>query len=258
VTSGPTEPAGPGTTAPSTGRGSVRSPRAPGVGAPTTLLVIRHGRTVLTEAGRFSGGGGADPPLSPAGEQDAARVAAVIAGLGRPGALFADLPPVTAVITSPMLRTRQTAGAVAEALGLGEPVAHSEWIEAGFGAWDGLTYADLVRDHAEELRRWQGSTSYAPPGGESLDEVRARVREARAAAVAVHRGQAVAVVTHASPVRVVLQEAADAGPSALWRLRVSAGSLSIVRYWDDGGIELVTANATAHLAQPTPPPGPGL
>jgi ribonuclease H / adenosylcobalamin/alpha-ribazole phosphatase len=227
----------------------VRAPRGQADARATTLIVIRHGRTELTEAGRFSGRDGQDPPLSPAGELDATRAAAVVAGFGQPGSLFPDVPAVTAVVCSPMARTRATAEEVARLLPVRVPFEVApEWIEAGFGAWEGLTYRDLLRDHAQELRRWQGSTSYQPPGGgESLDEVSARVREARAVVVAEHPGGTVVVVTHASPVRVVLQEALDAGPAALWRLRVSPGSLSVVRYWQDGGAEVATANATAHL-----------
>lgn len=252
--------AGPGTTVPSARPGSVRSPRGSAVGWPTTLIVIRHGRTVLTETGRFSGRTGQDPPLSGNGRRDAEQVAAAVAGLGRPGALFPDVPPVGAVISSPMRRTRETAEEVVRRLGdsagpgVGPGVdleIDPDWIEAGFGVWEGLTYADLVRDHAGELDRWQGSTSYAPPGGDSLDDVAARVRVARARAVEAHPERTVVVVTHATPVRVVLQEAVDGGASALWRTRVSAGSLSIVRYWTDGGIELATANTTAHLVQET-------
>jgi probable phosphoglycerate mutase len=124
-----------------------------------------------------------------------------------------------------------------------------DWIEAAFGVWEGLTYAELLQDHAQELDQWQGSTSYAPPGGDSLDEVAQRVRAARDRTVAAFPERTVVVVTHASPVRVVLRDALDAGKTSMWRTRVSAGGLSIVRYWADGGVEVVTANATAHLVQ---------
>jgi ribonuclease H / adenosylcobalamin/alpha-ribazole phosphatase len=271
---GPAAPAGPGSTAPSTRHGSVRAPRGSAKGAPTTFVLLRHGRTALTESGRFSGRTGADPPLSGAGLRDAERAAAVVAGLGRPGALFADLPAVSAVISSPMLRTRQTAAAVVAALAArdapepgatadrgpadggpadGDPAdgngveVDPDWIEAGFGVWEGLTYAELIRDHAADLDRWQGSTSFAPPGGDSLDAVAERVCRARARTVAAHPGRTVVVVTHAGPVRIVVREALDAGPAALWRTRVGAGSLTVIRYWVDGGVELVTMNATAHL-----------
>jgi probable phosphoglycerate mutase len=151
-----------------------------------------------------------------------------------------------------MLRCRQTAGSVIDRMRevWGTEIdltVDEDWIEAGFGIWEGLTYAELLRDHARELDQWQGSTRYAPPGGDSLDDVALRVRAARDRTLAAFPERTVVVVTHATPVRVVLREALDAGETALWRTRVSAGSLTVVRYWGDSGVEVVTANATAHL-----------
>jgi probable phosphoglycerate mutase len=168
--------------------------------------------------------------------------------------LFADLPPVDAVVASPLLRTRQTADAVVAEVGriygnVPDLTVDEGWIEAGFGIWEGLTYAEILRDHARELDRWQGSTSYAPPGGDSLDEVTDRVRAARDRALAAFPGRTVAVATHATPVRVLIRDALDAGEATMWRTRVGAGSLTVIRYWADGGIEVVTANATAHLVR---------
>ncbi len=252
--SGGPDPAG----LPSTAVGSVRAPRAGESGEPTTLVLIRHGRTPLTEAGRFSGRDGEDPELSEAGRQDAALAAEVVAGLGRPGALLPDLAAPAAIVTSPMLRTRQTAEAVRDRLagvrgrtgdaGSSGPIVDEEWIEAGFGAWEGLTYAELERSHREQLRSWQGSMDVAPPGGESLRDVIDRVRRAQQRVLASHSGKTVVVVTHATPVRVVLQQALDAGPAAMWRLRITPGALTAVRFWDDAA-EVVTVNATAHLAR---------
>jgi probable phosphoglycerate mutase len=226
----------------STPAGSVRAPR-PAVGDPTTLLLIRHGRTPLTEAGRFSGRDGEDPPLSDAGEQDAAAVADAVARLGGSGALLVDLARPTVVVCSPMLRTRRTAAVIAGRLGLPVDV-DEEWIEAGFGEWEGLTYAEIVRRYPAQVAAWQGSMTVAPPGGESLDHLVERVAAARRRVLRQHAGETVVVVTHATPVRAVLQDALVAGPEALWRLRITPGSLSVVRYWDDDSAEVATANAT--------------
>jgi probable phosphoglycerate mutase len=82
----------------------------------------------------------------------------------------------------------------------------------------------------------------APPGGESLADHAARIRAARAAHVAQHPGEVVVVVAHVTPIRCVVAEALDAGPAALWRTRVSPASLTAVRYWADGGLEVLTVN----------------
>jgi probable phosphoglycerate mutase len=206
------------------------------------LLLVRHGRTAFTEAGRLSGRGGADPDLSATGRADADRVAHLLATLpGAPG--LPDVAAVTDVVCSPLARTRQTAGAVADRLGL---AAHADdaWAEVSFGSWDGLTYAEVAERWPQDLAAWQGSVTAAPPGGESLAELTDRVRDARARLVTANAGRTVVVVTHATPVRVVVQEALDAGPAALWRTRVSPAAVTAIRYWPDGGVEVVTVNHT--------------
>lgn len=229
----------------STKAGSIRAPRPSGEA--TVMLLVRHGRTTLTQSGRLSGRDGQDPPLSPAGEDDAARAAALIARFGGPDTPLADIAPPSAVVCSPMLRTRQTAAVIATRLGLAV-TTDPDWIEIGFGAWEGLTYGQIAEQYPGELDAWQGSmTAAAPGGGESLDNLARRVGAARRRVRDAYRGRTVVVVTHATPVRAVLQDALDAGAAALWRLRITPAALSVVRYWDDDNAEVATVNATAHL-----------
>jgi probable phosphoglycerate mutase len=239
-----------GAAAPTTSYGSVRAPRRGEPGLPTTLLVVRHGRTPNTEAGRFAGRDGEDPALSSLGEQDAARLGAVVAGLGGPDAVLPDVPRPTAVVASPMRRTRQTAQVVAGALGLGrdDVALDAGWVEASFGTWENLTYGEIAGRFPDDLAAWQGSMTAAPHGGDALADVMARVRDARTALVAARPGECVLVATHATCVRAVVHEALGCGDEGMWRTRITPAALTVVRYWQDGGVEVVTVNATAHLA----------
>jgi probable phosphoglycerate mutase len=215
-------------------------------GEPTTLLLARHGRTADTLRGAFAGRDGADPPLSPEGEADAARLAAVLERFGTPSSPLPGLPAVDAVVASPLLRAQGTAKVVAERLGV-DVVPDADWAEASFGAWDGLTYAEIARRDASGLAAWYGDATVAPPGGESFDDLAVRVRAARERAIVAHSGRSVLVVTHGGPIRVVVREALDAGPATLWRLRVTPAALTAVRFWRDGGVEVVTVNADVQL-----------
>jgi broad specificity phosphatase PhoE len=105
----------------------------------------------------------------------------------------------------------------------------------------------MARDPAG-ARRWLDDPGVAPPGGESLVAFAARVRAQRAATVAEHPGEVVAVVTHGGAIAAAVHEALDAGFVALWRVRIDPGSITVVRYWADGGVQVVTMNSTAHLA----------
>jgi broad specificity phosphatase PhoE len=211
-------------------------------GEPTTLVLSRHGRTADNERGVFAGRDGHDLPLSPAGEADAARLAAALQRLGTPASPVPAVGPVSALVASPMLRTRGTAKVAAERLGL-DVTIDDGWAEMAFGAWDGLTYAEISGRDPEAVAAWWGDLAVAPPGGESFDALAERVATARRRTVDAHPGGVVAVVAHGGPLRVVVRDALDGGPAMVWRLRITPCALTVVRYWPDGGVEVVTVNA---------------
>ncbi len=221
--------------------------RAPGeVGEPlTTIILVRHGRTLLTEAHKISGGTGDDPNLSKLGHEDAASVAKLIDGFGS-GGNFAHLPRPTAVITSPMQRTRETAGHIAGLLGLSVETLE-ELREISFGDWDGHTNEEVAELWPEIFKTWRGSWTLSPPNGESLEAFDSRIRSARNHLLQKYRGQTIVVVAHVMPIRGFLTLALDAGPSGYWRPQVAPCSLSVIRHWGEDFAELVTANFTAHL-----------
>ena len=74
------------------------------MGAPATFVLLRHGETALTPQKRFSGSGGSDPELSPAGLRQAAAVAEALAARGT----------VQTIISSPLRRCRETARSCSE------------------------------------------------------------------------------------------------------------------------------------------------
>jgi ribonuclease H / adenosylcobalamin/alpha-ribazole phosphatase len=208
----------------------------PDSGVATTTLMLRHGETVHTAQKRFSGFGGDDPGLSDRGRWQAERAGAWLAATGG----------VDFVVTSPMRRTRETARTVATALGC-EVVVDDDLRECAFGEWDGFTFAEVQGRWPDELATWLSSTAVRPPGGESFDEVRARVAGARDRLVAEHSGRTVLLVTHVTPLKTLVQLALDAPSHALFRMEVRPASLSSVAWFGDGNASLRSFNDTAHL-----------
>ncbi|HVN10561.1 MAG TPA: bifunctional RNase H/acid phosphatase [Kineosporiaceae bacterium] len=235
-----------GSPAPSSPSASAPASPPRQLGEPTTVLLARHGRTADTERGVFSGRGGADPPLSPAGEADAGRLAAALRTTGAAGSPLAGLAPVDAVVASPLVRAQATAKAVADRLGV-DVRTDDDWAEMAFGAWEGLTHAEVARRDPEGLAAWYRDPAVAPAGGESFEALAVRVDRALTRLRRAWPGRTVLVVTHGGPVRVVVRNALDAGAGALRRLRVTPGALTAVRYWPDGGVEVVTVNADVQL-----------
>jgi len=207
------------------------------LGAPTTLLLLRHGETKHTRAKRFSGSGGLDPSLSEDGRAQAVAAAARLRQLGG----------VDALVTSPLARTRETADVVAAALGLDVRVDEGV-AECAFGDWEGLTFAEVQEQDPAALERWLASTSVAPPGGESFDELSARVGRARDRLIARYPGQTVVVVTHVSPIKTLVRLALDAPARAIYRMELKPASLSELAYFADGNVSLRSFNDVAHLS----------
>ena len=224
---------------------SVRAPG--GVSAKlTTLVLVRHGRSALTEAKKISGRGGENPRLSAAGRDDAARVAKAIASIGKSGP-WAHLAAPTAIVSSPILRASETAGIIGDAIGV-TPSLDDDLSEISFGAWDGLTNGQARDAYPQLFEQWQGSWQVSPPGGESLFDFDARVTAARERIFANNAGQTVVVVSHVMPTRGFIRAAFEAGISGYWRLQIAPCSISIIRFWGNEAAEILAINATSHLA----------
>jgi ribonuclease H / adenosylcobalamin/alpha-ribazole phosphatase len=204
----------------------------PRTGFPLRLLLIRHGETTLTVQRRYSGRG--DVPLTERGMAQGAAVVARVSTLGQ---------PLTAVVTSPLERCVHTAEFFT-----GVPiVVEPDLIECDFGAWEGLTFAEVRERWPDQLTAWLASTEVAPPGGESFVAVADRARRAAERLRAGYPTGVVAVVSHVSPLKLLLRDALAAGDAFLHRCYLDPAGLSIVDFWPDGGIAVRTLNDTAHL-----------
>lgn len=223
------------------------SVRAPGsVTEPlTTLILVRHGRTPLTEAHKISGGMGDDPSLSELGRQDAEAVATLVSGFGQQST-FAHIPTPTAVVSSPMNRTAQTAKAIAAKLGLSVELEEN-LREISFGDWDGHTNEQVAELWPDVFEAWRGSWELSPPNGESLKNFDARIRKARESMLSKYAGQTVVVVAHVMPIRGFITLSLEAGAAGYWTPQVAPCSVTIVRQWGTSHSELATTNFTAHL-----------
>lgn len=192
-------------------------------GDPTTVILLRHGVTSHTKKKLFSGSGGADLPLVDEGVEQARRAAAWIAERGG-----AD-----AVVASPLLRTRQTAAEVAGVLRRDVEIEEG-FAEAAFGEWDGSSFADIMRRWPTELDAWLGSTAVAPPGGESFDAVAKRVEDARERLLRRHAGRTVVVVSHVTPIKLMVRAALQADMGVLHRMELAPASITTISWWPDG------------------------
>ncbi|ALC06409.1 bifunctional RNase H/acid phosphatase [Corynebacterium deserti GIMN1.010] len=201
---------------------------------PTRLLLLRHGQTAMSAARQYSGR--SNPKLSELGEQQAQAAARRLADRGG----------IDAIVASPLIRTRQTAEAVASLMGMEVRIVDG-LIETDFGLWDGKSF-DEARNLDPELHdKWLADTSVAPPGGESLQAVSKRVKKTREQLQQDYGAANVLVVSHVTPIKAIVRQALDAGPSFFHKAHLDLASLSIAEFYSDGPTCLRLFNDTSHL-----------
>ena len=216
--------------------GVVKDLPPPDVGAPTRILLVRHGVTDLTVAGRLDGRGGPDPSLNAEGRRQAAAAAAGVRGFIGDG--------TARVFTSSLQRAMETGGAIADELGVAASI-DADWDEQNFGDWDEQSIGYLIASHPHELERFRKDPRYSRPGGEAHADLEARVLAAFQRAVAA--GGTIVVASHRKPIITVLAHVLGIPHERIWRLATAPASLTLVEVWADGGTSVAFVNDTSHL-----------
>lgn len=200
-------------------------------GAPTTLVLLRHGVTAATERKVFSGSGAHDPELTENGREQARRAAQWLETHGG----------IDAIVASPMRRTRETAAAAAEVLGLDVEI-DAGFIETSFGDWEGFTFAEIQERWGDDLTAWLGSSAVAPPGGETFDAVYERVNAAHERLMGAYAGKTVLVVSHVTPIKMLVRLALEAPMKVIYKMELSPASITTITWWPDGPASLRNFN----------------
>jgi probable phosphoglycerate mutase len=179
----------------------------------TRLLLIRHGQTDAVD--RYLAGTAAGVPLNETGRAQAERLAVLLRQV-----------PLSAVASSPLTRTRETAAPIAESHGLDVQVV-PRLTEFDVGQWTGRTFRELEPD--PEWRRFNAVRSIVrPPGGELMIEVQQRAVSALFDLAAEHSEQTIAVVSHADVIRAALMFFLGIPIDLLHRLDIAPARISIV------------------------------
>jgi len=204
-------------------------------GAPTRFVLVRHGEASGNREMRYLGA--TDAPLTERGQAQARQLASALA-----------------LYTSPLLRARQTAEAVAAVLGL-VVVADPRLREEDFGAWENRTRAEVQAADPQHLAAWEAGDTIAPPGGESLMAVRERVAECADALARRHPGETVLLASHVGPIKALVCAALELPAAGARRTWLDPASICVVDWLLDAGGARSTGvlrvfNATAHLDPP--------
>jgi broad specificity phosphatase PhoE len=161
----------------------------------TEVLVARHGETDWNRESRWQGHGG--PGLNERGRAQARALADRLAGAR-----------LAAIYTSDLARAVETARIIGEAVGL-TPTADRGLREVDVGSWRGLTRAEVRQRDPAGYRRWQrGEAGWE--GGESYDEMHARVVATLERLLETHHRGRILLVSHGGAVRAIVARAVGA------------------------------------------------
>ena len=185
----------------------------------TTVFLIRHGVTDWNRDRRFIGS--REVPLSSDGVLQAKAVALSLASI-----------PVGEIISSPALRAVQTAEIIGNQFHA-DITRDPRLGDLRLGKWEGMTYEEAAQ--TPEYKRLQANILRERlPGGEDLSQVRDRATGAVEQALRdAPAGESLAIISHATILRIVLAHYVGTSITHFHRFRISPGSVSVLSFRDD-------------------------
>ncbi|MBL8437133.1 MAG: histidine phosphatase family protein [Zoogloeaceae bacterium] len=201
----------------------------------TRICIVRHGETDWNVARRLQGH--LDVPLNATGQAQAQTTAAHLAE-----------ETFTALYSSDLLRARQTAEALASAVGL--PVTPEPRLrERRYGAFEGLTYDEARAQYPQDYARFEDRDPDLafPGGGERLVDFAQRIETALLALADRHRGESILLVTHGGVLDIVYRLATGKPLEAKRDFPIPNAALNWLGRMD-GGWQLIAWAGQAHLA----------
>jgi len=189
------------------------------------LLLVRHGETDWNLERRYQSYN--DVPLNQIGLQQAEQLAQHLADENIDVIYASDLS--RAVKTAePILNMRKH--------GL-EVQKDARWREISFGKWEGLNHAELQAQWQAEVNAWYADPVHsAPPNGETLLQLSARVQSALDEMKSKHKDETVLLVAHGGTIQVLLCLILGVDLKRHWQFHVAQASLTILRFYEEGAI----------------------
>jgi probable phosphoglycerate mutase len=170
-----------------------------------SVTLVRHGETERSKVSAYSGQ--SDVPLTDTGRRQARETARRLAGAG-----------VDAVVTSPLVRARDTAREIADATGA-PLIVEPRLIEVDYGPFEGLDRDAAAAKLGDAFVRWREDPWGSPvPGMEPLTDALERARAATADALA--RFEHPVLVGHQGILRIVMVALGEIAPADYFHTRL--------------------------------------
>ncbi len=196
------------------------------------VFLVRHGQTEWNDQKRVQGH--TDVHLDSRGKEQASLLGEALSKEG-----------IERILTSDLMRAKDTAEIVGLRIGL--PIELSSKLrERSFGEWEGFTYEVFTGRFGELTSSSdQDPHSVAPPGGESLMDLRQRLKEV--AEDIVKRQKSTLVVSHGGACGILLCELLQIPQSSTRKFRFDNAAITEINFYRDGNRSLIRHNDSSHF-----------
>lgn len=199
------------------------------------IILVRHGETTWNIEGRYQGQ--EDTPLSQRGLQQGQLLAEALKNI-----------PVDLCISSPLQRSYQTCKFCADLHQL--PVATDVRLtEINHGLWEGVLATDIAKQYPEEFALWHTQPNLVQmpgAGGETLEDVRRRVREAFDEYAQKYDGKTMLVAAHDAVNKAIICDLLGLGMEHFWQIKQDNTCINVLEY-NNGTWRLVLLNSVNHM-----------
>jgi len=183
----------------------------------TNVLLVRHAEHALQ--GRVLVGRSDGVAFSSRGREQMRLLAQVLAE-----------EPVAAIHSSPRLRARDTATAIAESHRLPVEI-HAALDEIDYGNWTGMSFEQLAG--LPGWRAWnEARAAVTPPNGESMQALQVRMLAYLHALPKSHARKTVVAISHAEPIRAAVLHATGLALNDFARIDVLPGSITRLAFFE--------------------------
>jgi alpha-ribazole phosphatase len=201
------------------------------------VYLFRHGETANSKEVCFNGH--FDVGLSVNGEDQFKEWAQVLKD-----------EPFKAIYSSDLERTGLSARLLGQPHQL-EPVVYPELRELCFGAWEGLSVAEVEKKFPKQLEeRMKNIEAFQVDGGETFEQLKQRVVPRFEKIIASHPNEQIAIVCHGGVNRVILSHLLEVPIKRIFRLKQDYAALNIIQYYGDEPVVELLGGATQMATAP--------
>ncbi|MBO5882807.1 MAG: histidine phosphatase family protein [Clostridia bacterium] len=202
----------------------------------TKLILVRHGQSIANAENKFAGH--SDFDLSPLGKTQAELT----------GEYIVKREKIDKIYASDLLRAYNTVVPASKKTGI--PIIPTTSLREIFaGEWEALTVGAIAENYPIDFDKWKNDFSNSrPTGGESVEELYYRIRDAICAIAEENPNCTVLIGTHATPVRAFECFARGLGADMIHTVPFCHNTAINIFEYKEGRAYPIETNITEHLS----------